>query len=385
MSGTELLLTFLGAVGLLLWGVRMVQTGITRAFGTALRRMLSLYVRTPVSAFFAGIGLTGVLQSSTATALLLASFTSRGLIALSIALIMMLGANVGTTLVAQVLSFDITWLWTAAVPFGVFLFMASAGDRPRGIARIAIGLGLMLLSLQHLGMAAEPLRDSATFKAFLSGLAGDPILAFLAGTLITWVMHSSLSMVLMVMAFAGGGAIPEPLALALVLGANVGGAIAPLTGLADSNPAGRRVAIGNLMMRAVVALPFIFLVRQSAHFLAMVESDPARTVVNFHTAFNVIAALALLPFVPLFCKLALKIMPDRFEREDSARPKYLDANVLDTPSEALGCAMRETLNMGDKVADMLRQALEAIEKSDFRLVKNVEEADDAVDSLHEAI
>jgi phosphate:Na+ symporter len=385
LAGTELFLTFLGAVGLLLWGVRMVQTGITRAFGTTLRRVLSLYVRTPISAFFAGIGLTGVLQSSTATALLLASFTARGLIALSIALIMMLGANVGTTLVAQVLSLDVTWAWTAVLPFGVFLFMASEAERPRGIARIAIGLGLMLLSLTHLGIAAQPLRDSATFKAFLSGLAGDPILAFLAGTLITWVMHSSLSMVLMVMAFAGAHAIPEPLALALVLGANVGGAIAPLTGLADSTPAGRRVAIGNLMMRAVAALPFIFLARQSAQVLAMVETDPARMVVNFHTAFNVIAAVVLLPFVPLFCKLALKIMPDRLEREDAARPKYLDPNVLDTPSEALGCAMRETLNMGDKVSDMLRHALEAIEKSDLKLVRDVENEDNAVDALHEAI
>jgi phosphate:Na+ symporter len=108
-------------------------------------------------------------------------------------------------------------------------------------------------------------------------------------------------------------------------------------------------------------------------------------VVNFHTAFNIIAALVLLPFVPLFCGLTLRLMPDRFEREDAARPKYLDPNVLDTPSEALGCAMRETLNMGDKVADMLRDALDALEKSDYRLVKDVEAADDAVDSLHEAI
>ena len=385
MAGTELFLTFLGAVGLLLWGVRMVQTGITRAFGTALRRLLSLYVRTPVSAFFAGIGLTGVLQSSTATALLLASFTARGLIALPTALIMMLGANVGTTIVAQVLSFDITWLWTGILPLGVLLFMTSEHERPRGIARIAIGLGLMLLSLQHFGLAAQPLRDSVTFKTFLSGLAGDPILAFLAATLLTWVMHSSLSMVLMVMAFAGAHAIPEPLALALVLGANVGGAIAPLTGLADSTPAGRRVAIGNLLMRAVAALPFIFLVRQCASLLMMIESDPARTVVNFHTAFNLIAALVFLPLVPLFCRLTLKIMPDRLEREDPARPKYLDANVLDTPSEALACAMRETLNMGDKVADMLRQALDAIEKSDLKIVRDVENADNAVDSLHEAI
>jgi phosphate:Na+ symporter len=385
LSGTELFLALLGSVALLLWGVRMVQTGITRAFGASLRRLLALYVRTPASAFFAGLGLTGILQSSTATALLLASFTARGLIALSIALIMMLGANVGTTLVAQVLSLDVTWLWTGALALGVFAFMANEGDRPRAIARIGIGLGLMLLSLHHLGEAAQPLRDSATFKSFLSGLAGDPVLAFLAATLITWVMHSSLSMVLLVIAFAGAHAIPEPLALALVLGANVGGAIAPLTGLGGSPPAGRRVAVGNLIMRTVAALPFIFLVRQCADLLAMVESNPARMVVNFHTAFNLIAALALFPLVGLFSKLTTRFLPDRPEAEDKSRPKYLDANVLDTPSEALACALRETLHMGDRVEDMMRQALAAIEKSNLKLVRDVEEADNAVDTLHEAI
>lgn len=385
MAGTELIVTFLGAVALLLWGVRMVQTGITRAFGAPLRQFLTQYVRGPASAFFAGLGLTGILQSSTATALLLASFTARGLIALSIALIMMLGANVGTTLVAQAFSFDVTWLWTGALALGVFGFMASESDRNRAMARIAIGLGLMLLSLHHLGTAAQPLRDSATFKSLLSGMAGDPIMAFLIGTAITWLMHSSLSMVLLVMAFAAAHAIPAPLALALVLGANVGGAIAPLTGLAGAAPAGRRVAIGNLMMRAAAALPFLFVVKYCAALLAMVEPNPARMVVNFHTAFNLISALVLLPFTALFVKLAQWLMPDRPEREDKARPKYLDANVLDTPSEALACAMRETLNMGDRVADMLRRALVAFDKPDLKLVRDVEVADNAVDALHEAI
>jgi phosphate:Na+ symporter len=385
LAGTELIISFLGAVALLLWGIRMVQTGITRAFGAALHRVLTHYVRTPASAFLAGLGLTGILQSSTATALLLASFTARGLIALSIALIMMLGANVGTTLVAQVLSLDVTGLWTAVLALGVFTFMATDADKPRAVARIVIGLGLMLLSLNHLGTAAQPLRDSAGFKSFLSGLAGDPIMAFLAGTLLTWLMHSSLSMVLLVMAFAGAHAIPEPLALALVLGANVGGAIAPMTGLANSPPAGRRVAIGNLLMRAIAASPFLFVVRQCADLLAMVESNPARMVVNFHTAFNVIAALALLPLTGVFSKLATRLMPDRPEREDVAKPKYLDANVLDTPSEALACAMRETLNMGDRVAEMLRRTLTVFEKPDIKAVRDVEDADDAVDSLHEAI
>jgi phosphate:Na+ symporter len=298
---------------------------------------------------------------------------------------MMLGANVGTTLVAQVLSLDVTWLWTAVLALGVFLFMASEADKAKQIARIGIGLGLMLLSLRHLGLAAQPLRDSDTFKAFLSGLAGDPVLAFFAATALTWVMHSSLSMVLMVMAFAGAHAIPEPLALALVLGANVGGAIAPMTGLASTPPSGKRVAIGNLMMRGAAALPFIFLTVPCARILAMVEPDPIRIVVNFHTAFNVIAALVLLPLVPLFTKLTLAIAPDKPQRDDPARPKYLDANVLDTPSEALACALRETLNMGDHVADMLRRALKAIEQSDIRLVHDIETADNAVDGLHEAI
>jgi len=385
LAGTELIVTFLGAVALLLWGVRMVQTGITRAFGAQLRHVLTQYVRSPLSAFLAGIGLTGILQSSTATALLLASFTARGLIALTVALVMMLGANVGTTLVAQVLSLEVTWLWTVVLALGVFGFMAAQSDRNKAIARIAIGLGLMLLALGHLGTAAAPLRHSAEFKTFLSGLAGDPIMVFLVGALVTWLMHSSLSMVLLVVAFAGAHAIPAPLALALVLGANVGGAIAPMTGLAHAAPSGRRVALGNMLMRAAAALPFLFLVKPCAELLAHVEADPARMVVNFHTAFNVIAALAFLPLAGLFAGLATRLMPDRPEREDKAKPKYLDPNVLDTPSEALACAMRETLQMGDRVADMLGQALRAVEQSDLKLVREVEQADDAVDRLHEAI
>jgi phosphate:Na+ symporter len=267
----------------------------------------------------------------------------------------------------------------------VFAFLASEADRPRAIARIVIGLGLMLLSLHHLGLAAQPLRDSAAFRSMLTGLAGDPVLGFLAGTALTWLMHSSLSMVLLVMAFAGGGAIPEPLALALVLGANVGGAIAPLTGLANSSPAARRVAVGNLLMRAAAALPIIFLVVPIAHLLATVEAHPARMVVNFHTGFNIIAALVMLPFAGLFASLTRRLVPDRPQADDPAKPKYLDANVLDTPSEALACAMRETLNLGDQVAGMLTQALAAIERSDIKLVHRVEQADNAVDALHEAI
>ena len=208
MSGTELFATFLGSVALLLWGVRMVRTGMTRAFGTALRKAISTYARTRIGGFFAGIGVTGILQSSTATTLLLASFTGRGLIALPIALAVILGADVGSAIVAQVFSLDVKWLWTVLVALGVLLFMSTEADRARGVARIFIGLGFMLLALVHIGGAAAPLKESALFRSLLTGLAGEPILGFIAAVAVSWLVHSSLSIVLLVMSLAAGGALP---------------------------------------------------------------------------------------------------------------------------------------------------------------------------------
>src|SRR6266699_2249557 len=171
MSGTELFATFLGSVALLLWGVRMVRTGMTRASGSQLRRAISTYARTRIGGFIAGVGITGILQSSTATTMLLASFAARGLIALPLALAVILGADVGSAIVAQVFSLDVKWLWTVLVALGVLVFMSTEADRARGVARIFIGLGFMLLALVHIGGAAAPLRDSALFRSLLTGPA----------------------------------------------------------------------------------------------------------------------------------------------------------------------------------------------------------------------
>ncbi len=385
MSGTELIISLLAGVALLLWGVRMVRTGMTRAFGSALRNILGAYARNRLGAFGIGLIITSILQSSTATALLLSSFVSRGLISLSIALAAILGADIGTAVAAQILSLDVKWLWSPLVAVGVAIFLSSGGDKQRGFGRIAIGLGLMLLALLHIGMAAEPLRDSALFRSLLSGLGGEPALGFLIAVLMTWLAHSSLSIVLLIMSLAAASALPGPLALALVLGANVGGAIAPLAALSGSPAVARRVALGNLGMRATLALPAILLVALAAQWLSAITPDPGRLVVNFHIAFNMLVALIYLPLVGAVANLATRILPDAPAPTDVSQPRYLDTNVVDTPSEALACAMRETLNLGDRVADMLRKSLIVFEKSDQRLLKEVERSDNAVDALHEAI
>jgi phosphate:Na+ symporter len=385
VSGTQIIISLLGSVALLLWGVRMVRTGMTRNFGPGLRKLLGEYGTSRIGALGAGLVTTTVMQSSTATALLLASFASRGLIELPIALAAMLGADIGTSVAAQIFSLDVKWLWTVLVGSGVIVFMSSGNDKMRGIGRILLGLGMMLLALTHVQIAAEPLRDSTTFRSLLSGLAGEPILGFLVTIPITWFAHSSLSIVLLIMSLASTGALPEPLTLALVLGANVGGAIAPLVAMSGSPVGARRVALGNLAMRVAIAIPALFVVAPAAEFFSMISPDPGRLVVNFHIGFNIAVASIFLPLTGLVAKIAQYVLPDPAKPLDVAKPRHLDANVIETPSEALACAMRETLNLGGHVENMLREALVVFEKADPRLMKDVERSDNVVDSLHEEI
>ena len=388
MEGSELLVTLMGGVALLLWSVRMVRTGMTRAFGASLRSLLGKACSNRAKAFAVGVGVTGLLQSATATALLLASFASRELIALPLALAIMLGADVGTALVAKVYSIDIKWIWAALLFIGVVLFNASEKDHIRGGGRILIGFGLMLLGLTIIGQVSGQLRDSPILHLILSSLGSErvPLLAVLAGAAMTWLAHSSLAMVLFVMSLASGGAIDAKLAVALILGANLGGAIVPFAALTGSAVAARRVVLGNLILRAgcvVLALPFVGLL---AVTIAKLTPEPARLAVNFHLAFNLALALVALPLLGLLAQLVTRLLPEPVSNvADRRTPRHLDPSVLDTPSEALACAMRETLAMGDIVLDMLKRALAAIEGNDMKAVKDVEKADNDVDALHEAI
>ncbi|MBL8672611.1 MAG: Na/Pi cotransporter family protein [Alphaproteobacteria bacterium] len=385
MHATELFTSLIGGVALLLWGVRMVRTGMTRAFGATLRRVLAACAKSRFIAFGAGVGAAGLLQSSTAAALIVSSFAGRGLLTLAVALAVMLGADIGTTFAAQILSFDLGWLSPLLLAGGVFVFMGVQSDRVRNLARIAIGLGLMLLSLKLIVGASLPLRESATFAMVLGSLAGETVLAVLLAAVITWLAHSSLATVLLVMSLTASQVIPVPLALALVLGANLGGAFAPLAAQSGAPARARQVPLGNFLMRGIGVAACIPLLPYAAQLLATIEPAPARIVINAHTAFNVAVALVFLPLVDLVAVACARILPEPKESESPSQPRYLDADLTDSPSEALACAARETLNLGDKLAQMLRQTMQVFERDDAKLMKQVEDADNAVDRLYEAI
>ena len=350
-----------------------------------MRRAIAACSRNRFTAFLGGIAITGLLQSSTATSLLVSSFAGRGLIPLSIAFAIMLGADIGTTIAAQILSFDLGWVSPLLIGVGVITFLSSEADKPRHLGRVAIGLGLMLLSLKLLALATQPLRNAPAFMALLQGLQDEYVIAVVVGTLATWFVHSSLSTVLLVMSFAGSGLIEPRLALALVIGANIGGALAPYMAQANADVEARRVPLANLMTRAVVGIALLPFLGPIVEGLSMIDASATRLPVNFHTAYNIAASLVFLPLVDVVAWACRRLLPAKPVVDDPGKPRHLDPNVLDSPTEALACALRETLNLGDRVADMLRETIEVFGRNDPKAVKAIEDADNAVDRLYEAI
>lgn len=372
-------------MALLLWGLRMVRTGVSRAFGTDLRHLISRGVANRFSALLVGIGVTGILQSSTATALMVASFASRGLVATAPALAVMLGADIGTTLVAQVLAFDVAWLSPIFIAVGLFAHNASEATRIRQIGRAAIGIGLMLLALYLIVSASEPLRGSALLQNVFGSLVGEQVIAVLIAALLTWLAHSSLAVVLLVMSLAAAGVVPLPFAFALVLGANLGGIVPPIMATLGQEPEARRVPLGNALFKIVGCLAVLPLIDALAPTIAYLGADPARQVVNFHTAFNLAVAAVFLFATEPVAALSKRLLPSQVKAEDPGRPKHLDRDNIQNPQVALACAARETLRMGDIVETMLRKSITVIRTDEPRLADEVIAMDDAVDRLHEQI
>ena len=384
--GSIVLLDLMGGVALLLWGLHMVRSGVMRAFGSELRRALTTGLRNRFLALLAGIGVTALLQSSTATGLLMTSFAARGLVDLVPGLAVMLGANIGTTLIVQVLSFSITAVAPVLFIAGLLAFNLGVRTRYRDLGRMAIGLGLMLLSLHILMDTLAPAESAPGVRLLLSQITSEPFLCVLIAAALTWAAHSSAAVVLLVMSLAYSHFVTPAAALALVLGANLGSAVNPLLeGTSSADPASRRVPLGNLLNRVIgvgVTLPFV---QPLADLLSHLDPNAARMTANFHTVFNVVLALIFVFLLDGVASLLRWLLPDAPKRADAAAPLYLNDTAIQTPSVALSCAARETLHMGDAVEDMLRKAMTALMTNDRKLAAEVSRMDNIVDRLDEAI
>jgi phosphate:Na+ symporter len=386
MNTTLTLVDLGGAIALLIWGVHMVQTGITRAFGPQLRRMLSYALGNRFRAFLAGLGVTLILQSSTATGLMVTAFSAGGLVDLVPALAVMLGANVGTTLIVQVLSFDVSRVSFLLILIGVFMFRRSGITRTRDLGRVAIGLGLILIALQHLLSMIAPFEDVPSMRMLLGAITTDPLIDILLAAGLTWAAHSSVAIVLLIMAFATQAVVPPHAAFALVLGANLGTALNPLleSGI-GGDPASKRLPVGNLINRVVGCALALALLNWIGPALVTIEPNAGRAVADFHTGFNIVLALLFFPLLKPFARLLVRLLPARIDTADPSQPVYLNGAARETPSIALAGAAREALRMVDVFEAMLRGALDSLNHGDRKRVTETARMDDVLDRLDTAI
>jgi phosphate:Na+ symporter len=386
MDATLTLIDLAGSIALLMWGVHMVQSGIQRAFGPHLRRFLGRALGDRFRALLAGLGVTAILQSSTATGLMAAGFAAGGLVDLMPALAVMLGANIGTTLIVQLLSFDIGRVAPVFVLVGVILFRRERASRARDLGRVAIGLGLMLLALGQLLNLMTPYEDTPSLRMLMGALATQPVIDVILAAALTWAAHSSVATVLLTVSLAAKGVVPPDAAFALVLGANLGSALNPLIeGSSGGDPAGRRVAAGNLINRGVGVLVGLAALNWIGPWMVTLDPNAARAVADFHTLFNLVMAALFVPFLGPFARFLVWLMPARAVAADPGRPVYLDEAARETPAIALAGAAREALRMADVLEAMLRNGLDALDAGDRNKVGAAKGLDDVLDNLNREI
>ncbi|HSQ82478.1 MAG TPA: Na/Pi cotransporter family protein [Casimicrobiaceae bacterium] len=381
----QVLLNLLAGVSLLVWGTHIVRTGILRMYGGSLRRVLRRSVSRRASAFFAGLGVTGLIQSSTATAMIVAAFAGQGLIGTAPALAVMLGADVGTALVTVLLSFDLSWLAPLLIFAGIVLYLSSQATAAGRFGRILIGLGLIMFALQWISVASRPVVQAAGVKVIFASLTGDVMLDMLVAALFTILCYSSLAAVLLFGSLAALHVLALPVALGLVLGANLGSGVLGMLSTLRSIPEARRVTLGNFLFKLIGCVLAMPLVNHLDRWIGDLGLEPARTVVLFHLFFNVALALLLVFWTERIARVAERLLPARPASEDPAKPRHLDPSALESPSVAIGCAAREAMRIGDVVEQMLEGTLKVLTSNDRTLARRLRNMDDVVDDLYTAV
>jgi len=387
MTANQTLLNLVGAVVLLLWGTRMIRTGVMRGFGPQLKSVLGHASAGRFRAAGLGAIVGTALQSSTAAALLAGSFVSAGALALIPALAIMLGADVGASIAAQVFAAGISGFWSPLVLIGYIVFVLFYAQHSgwRYLGRILMGLGFALLGLQLIGLSAGEIRDSALVSSIVDAASQNVLVSIIVGALLVWIMHSSLAAVLLIASLAAMDLASPSAFFALVLGANLGAALPAITATLGDSVEARRVPLGNLIFRLLGVALFIPVMSWVTPWIAELSMDPVRQIVNLHLLFNVALCLAMIFLISPVASLVTAMLPDSSGESEKWAPRNLDASSLESPNIALGTAGRETLRMGDLVEDMLANTMRVFETDDQTLRQQIVDSDDHVDRLHEAI
>ena len=381
-QGNLVLFALLGGTALLLYGVHLVGEGLQRAAGTRLRHILSTLTGDRVRALLVGAGVTAVLQSSSATTVMLVGFASAGLLTLRQTIGVILGADVGTTVTVQLLAFDLLEISPLVVFVGWFMYVTGRGT-VRYVGQAILGFGFLFLGMKLIRDGTEPLAGSALFADLLQALTDQPLVLVLLAAIFTGLVRSSAAVIGLALSLASAGLLPLVGAVPVIFGANIGTAATALFAAIGQNAEARRVAAAHAAFKVIGVLLFFPFIGPFADLVSRTAPDVPRQIANAHTFFNVALALLFLPFTGVAADLITRLIPG--DRRTDTGAIYLNPQVLDTPAVALGQALREVLRMGDIVVQSLRETLEVFDRNDEALMREIIKRDDLIDRLEEDI
>ena len=359
----DIAIGIMGGLGLFLYGMNLRGDGLQKSAGSKLKRIIELLTSNVIMGVLVGMVVTMVIQSSSATTVMVVGFVNAGIMSLPQAIGVIMGANIGTTITAQLVSLDVDFLAPVALGIGIVIYMFSNKPKHKNIAEILIGFGILFTGMDFMKEAVKPLAGYQGFTDMLLSFGHHPILGVLMGFAITAIVQSSSASMGMLIALASQGLIPITAALPILYGENIGTCVTSLISSIGASRNARRAAIMHLTFNVLGSMIFMFILSKPivAIVTAIDPTDAARQIANAHTLFNILNVIVLLPFNKLIVKLALKLVPEtKGEQDDDKVVKYIDDRMIETPSIALANIVKETLRMGEKSKESLNAAMDGI-------------------------
>ena len=360
----DIAIGIMGGLGLFLYGMNLMGDGLQKSAGSKLKRIIELLTSNVIMGVLVGMVVTMVIQSSSATTVMVVGFVNAGIMSLTQAIGVIMGANIGTTITAQLVSLDVDFLAPVALGIGIVIYMFSNKPKHKNIAEILIGFGILFTGMDFMKEAVKPLAGYQGFTDMLLSFGHHPILGVLMGFAITAIVQSSSASMGMLIALASQGLIPITAALPILYGENIGTCVTSLISSIGASRNARRAAIMHLTFNVLGSMIFMFILSKPivAIVTAIDPTDAVRQIANAHTLFNILNVIVLLPFNKLIVKLALKLVPEtKGEQDDDDKVvKYIDDRMIETPSIALANIVKETLRMGEKSKESLNAAMDGI-------------------------
>ncbi|MEG1310712.1 MAG: Na/Pi cotransporter family protein [Romboutsia sp.] len=371
----EILINLMGGLGLFLYGMNLMGDGLQKSAGSKLKKTIELLTSNTIMGVIVGMVVTMVIQSSSATTVMVVGFVNAGIMSLGQAIGVIMGANIGTTITAQLVSLDVDFLAPVSLGIGIVIYMFSNKPKHKHIAEILIGFGILFTGMDFMKDAVKPLAGYKGFTDMLVSFGHNPLLGVLMGFAITAIVQSSSASMGMLIALASQGLIPITAALPILYGENIGTCVTSLISSIGASRNARRAAIMHLVFNIIGSIVFMFVLSGPIVKIVMAidPSDAARQIANAHTLFNILNVLILLPFAKIIVNIAMKLVPEKdSEEDDDAKAiKYIDDRMIETPSIALANTIKETLRMGEKAKESLNSAMEGLlEKSNEKVERS---------------